>query len=320
MAKRKETIEIERALIDMTEKKRLYGCEEVTIGFYNNGHGDEIVDFINMNSKGIVKCYEIKVTYNDLKSKAKKSFYGHYNYLVITEELLEILKAKDEVTHHLKNGVGLLVYTPNCSWNHFKSIIKAKKQKISPDDEVMIKESMVRSMSYKIKNIRNFTDIDNYKTLQNLNKKLEKQNKEYKTELTDLNINLKHFGSMYSMLNDFGYGQRFDLEAENQRLERLVYDLLKTINISYLIDYLLHTGWHKDNDSTEYITIMTYSFVEMKNDYRVCIPTIIDEETYYIFCLAVNRIMQKEKINCIPLINKVNKYKSTRDNEEMKGD
>ena len=87
MAKRKETIVLENALIKQTREKRIYGCEEITIGFHNGGRGNEIVDFMTMDSKGIIKCYEIKVTMEDLKSKAKKSWYGNYNYLVVSEEL-----------------------------------------------------------------------------------------------------------------------------------------------------------------------------------------------------------------------------------------
>lgn len=75
MAKRKETLGIEAALQKDTRIKRIYGCEEITIGFYNNGHGNEIVDFMTMDSKGIIKCYEIKVTIQDFKSDAKKSWY-----------------------------------------------------------------------------------------------------------------------------------------------------------------------------------------------------------------------------------------------------
>ena len=50
MAKRQETLDIEAALQKDTRIKRIYGCEEITIGFYNNGHGNEIVDF--MTDKG----------------------------------------------------------------------------------------------------------------------------------------------------------------------------------------------------------------------------------------------------------------------------
>ena len=74
MAKTKETIAIEHALSDMCRKKRIYGCEEVTIGFPNDGHGNEIVDFMSMDSKGILRCYEIKISLADLHSNAKKSW------------------------------------------------------------------------------------------------------------------------------------------------------------------------------------------------------------------------------------------------------
>lgn len=54
MAKRQDTIALENALIKQTRQNRIYGCEEITIGFYNNGHGNEIVDFMTMDSKGII--------------------------------------------------------------------------------------------------------------------------------------------------------------------------------------------------------------------------------------------------------------------------
>ena len=52
--KTNETLEIEEQLRKTCRKKRLYGCEEVTIGFYNSGHGNEICDFMTMDSKGII--------------------------------------------------------------------------------------------------------------------------------------------------------------------------------------------------------------------------------------------------------------------------
>lgn len=68
MAKSENTLKIEQALHQSCREKRLYGCEEVTIGFPNNGHGNEIVDFMSMDSKGIIRCYEIKVSLADLRS------------------------------------------------------------------------------------------------------------------------------------------------------------------------------------------------------------------------------------------------------------
>lgn len=91
MGKKEETRAAESILTAKCRKKRNYGCTEVTIGFAYSGYGGngrEIVDFMEMDSKGTFRCYEIKVTMQDLKSKAAKSWYGHYNYLVAGGELI----------------------------------------------------------------------------------------------------------------------------------------------------------------------------------------------------------------------------------------
>ena len=77
MAERKETIAIKRLLDYDTEEKRIYGCEEVTIGFWHEKKGNEHVDYMTMDSHDIFRCYEIKVSMQDLKSHAKKSFNAH---------------------------------------------------------------------------------------------------------------------------------------------------------------------------------------------------------------------------------------------------
>mgnify|MGYP003294794927 CR=1 FL=1 len=166
MAKRQETLDLENALFKQSREKRVYGCEEVTIGFHNNGHGNEVVDFITMDSKGVIKCYEIKVTLSDLKSKAKKSWYGHYNYLVISRDLLGKV---DNWNEYIPDYVGIIVGTS------LYSLFKAKRRDLSPEDEMMIKESMVRSMSYK---------IDKYKDANNLElkKQSDKMIRELKSE------------------------------------------------------------------------------------------------------------------------------------------
>lgn len=38
--------------------KGFYGCEEITIGFANKGLANEIVDFMAMDSKGIIRWIE----------------------------------------------------------------------------------------------------------------------------------------------------------------------------------------------------------------------------------------------------------------------
>lgn len=165
IAKRKETLELEKALMQTCNEKRSYGCEEITIGFVNNGHGNEIVDFMTMDSKGVIRCYEIKVTLQDLKSGAKKSWYGHYNYLVVSEDLYN--KVTDWSTY-LPDGVGLMMgreskYSP--TWS-LQCVINPKKQVISVETSMMLKESMVRSIYYKMVKYIDAQSIEKVKELQ----------------------------------------------------------------------------------------------------------------------------------------------------------
>lgn len=174
MAKTKETLELEEKLHYMCSQKHLYGCEEVTIGFANNGHGNEIVDFCTMDSKGVIKCYEIKVTLSDLKSKAKKSWYGHYNYLFVTPELYE--KIYKNINEYVPEYVGVAIPCPS-SWSCGVEIRRAaKKKELSLETEIMMKESMIRSMSYKMKKYRESCDIEKMAELKRKLLQKEKEN------------------------------------------------------------------------------------------------------------------------------------------------
>lgn len=174
--KRKETLALEAALDKDTREKRIYGCEEITIGFYNNGHGNEIVDFMTMDSKGIIKCYEIKVTLQDLKSDAKKSWYGHYNYLVTTKELYEKIENWDE---YIPKGVGIIVGRIGINSTYLESKRKAKKNDISLEDTNMLKESMVRSIYWKMIKYKDRQDPEKQKKIKSTMSKLKKDRDYY---------------------------------------------------------------------------------------------------------------------------------------------
>ena len=184
--KRQETIDIENKLNEiLTDRHRnssfgYYGCEEVTIGFANNGHGNEIVDFMSMDSKGIIRCYEIKVTMADLKSKAKKSWYGHYNYLVIGGELLDKL---DEVKSLTPKEIGILD-------NNLSAIRRPKLKGIHNNTETMLKESLVRSMYHKMNKYKRTQDIDEYKKLESKVKRIERERNKYKKQYDELINNI----------------------------------------------------------------------------------------------------------------------------------
>ena len=169
--KRKETIAIENALIKETRKKRIYGCEEVTIGFYNQGKGNEIVDFMTMDSKGVIKCYELKISLQDLKSNAKKSWYGHYNYLVTTKELYDSISDWD---NYIPKDIGILIaYAPY--YSSLQNVRKAKRKSIDSETELMLKESLVRSMFWKMEK---YKDAQSLEKQRNLNSKLREANRQ----------------------------------------------------------------------------------------------------------------------------------------------
>ncbi|HDK5672101.1 TPA: hypothetical protein PTB90_002429 [Staphylococcus pseudintermedius] len=117
-------------------KLNVYGCHEVTIGIEPLKKGREIVDFLTYDSKNVFRAYEIKVTKEDLKSTAKLSFVGHYNYLVLTEELYE--EVKD--TNLIPFNVGLVVVG--------KGLIKKSGRKtLSMSDNIKLLESLMRSLN-----------------------------------------------------------------------------------------------------------------------------------------------------------------------------
>lgn len=176
MAKRKETLEIENNLKEMCTYKRLYGCEEITIGFVRQDLGNEIVDFMLMDSKGIIRCYEIKVTLADLKSKAKKSWYGHFNYLAVSDELYSKI---NDWSLYLPDHVGLIRFYGK---NHeYSQVMKnPKKQELTIETELMLKESMVRSLFYKKEKYYNASNLNKIK-------ELEKENRILSKEIKDLN-------------------------------------------------------------------------------------------------------------------------------------
>lgn len=185
MAKTMITKNIENALNNMCRSKRLYGCEEVTLGFPNNGHGNEIVDFMTMDSKGI-RCYEIKISLPDLKSKAKKSWYGHYNYLVVTEDLYN--KVSDW-SIYIPEHIGIMVY----SANGLSCKRKPVKKELSSPEQLMIKEGLIRSLTWKMWKYKDSGDPIRLRKLQAEIREWQK-NIKGKEKLTTSNI-LKGIGS-----------------------------------------------------------------------------------------------------------------------------
>ncbi|PLR99534.1 hypothetical protein [Bacillus sp. T33-2] len=169
IAKTELTIELERKIWEATNKQGTFGCFEVTIGWF----GEERVDYITYDTKGIWRCCEIKVSKADFYSKAKKTFVGHFNYFVMPKELYE--EVKEDIPAH----VG--VYIGNYS------IKKAKKQYLTVDEQVL-KDSLIRSLSREFSKqykSGNPNVIDNMNRQINRHQAEAKRYKGYYYELTN---------------------------------------------------------------------------------------------------------------------------------------
>ncbi|MCI5941205.1 MAG: hypothetical protein MRZ40_01395 [Ligilactobacillus animalis] len=137
MTKTKQTRLIEQALIKRTRSiLGCYGALEVTIGRAGSS-GYERCDYVEFDTSSEIRCYEIKVTMSDLKSKNKLSYLGDKNYLVVPEKLAdEILKSSYNL-----GGVGLLVF----DGKSFKSLTRASKRNISIGERVELLEGIAKS-------------------------------------------------------------------------------------------------------------------------------------------------------------------------------
>ncbi|GLO66276.1 hypothetical protein [Oceanobacillus kimchii] len=177
MSKTDLTVQLERDIFRATGKMGTFGCFEVTIGWY----GRERVDYLTYDTKGVWRCYEIKVSKSDFYSKAKKTFVGHFNYLVLTKELYE--QVKQDIPSH----IGVYV--------HGQSVKRAKRQELKVNEEVLT-NSLIRSLARE-SDKQFLSKNPNYlhlykKRISNLEKELENKNR-YLNEIMD--IGYKKYGS-----------------------------------------------------------------------------------------------------------------------------
>ena len=168
MGKTEETLKLEKSIFRATKKTGVFGCFEVTIGFF----GRERVDYMTYDTKGIFRCYEIKTSVSDFRSKSKNTFCGHYNYYVLTREVYE--KVKDEIPKHIGVFVNGYFYK------------KPVKQKLDIPIDVL-KDSMIRSLCRESDKLFNSSDK---KALDKAKKTLEKEKQEVKKLRKEL-ANLK---------------------------------------------------------------------------------------------------------------------------------
>lgn len=140
----------------------VFTCFEVTIGWF----GHERVDMMSYDTKGIWRCFELKISKSDFHSKAHNTFIGHYNYYVMPKVLY------DEVKDEIPMNIGVWVDGNYC-------IKKAKKQNLLIDEQIL-KDSMIRSLCRDVnKQVQSGNDylISQYKRELS---QAEKSEKEYR--------------------------------------------------------------------------------------------------------------------------------------------
>lgn len=129
-----ETKQIELGIFNATCKQGVFGCFEVTIGWF----GKERVDYMTYDTKGVFRCYEIKVTKADFHSPCHNSFVGNFNYYVLPQKLYEAVK--DEIP----DFVGVYVLNNKSVY----SVKKAKRKAV--ENTEILKNSMIRSLSREV--------------------------------------------------------------------------------------------------------------------------------------------------------------------------
>lgn len=151
----------------------------MTIGF----GGNERVDYVTYDTKGIWRFYEIKVSKSDFHSKAKKTFSGHYNYYVMPHELYE--EVKDEIPKHIGVYCGTGLYK------------KAKKQELLVDVKIL-KDSMIRSLYREFEKQYKSADDTLVEKYQRKFNRLKREKDRYSKQYNDLmKIGIKNFGDKW---------------------------------------------------------------------------------------------------------------------------
>lgn len=161
--KREETKIIEQALYrnlfgNNPKLAREYGTNEVTLGFSRDGRINngktEIVDFLSYDiRKDLFRCYEIKVTMSDFRSHAAKSWYGNYNYLVLSNELYyqqSLHWWKDQIPAY----VGIMVVN-TASKSHFIAKRPILRE-VSDERKRVLERSLLRTLFYQNAKIHNY--------------------------------------------------------------------------------------------------------------------------------------------------------------------
>ena len=161
-----DTLALENQIYGATRKLGVFGCFEVTIGF----GGAERVDYLTYDTKGVWRCYEIKISVSDFRSKNANTFVGNFNYYVLTQELYD--KVKDEIP------AGIGVYVGG------RLIVKPKRRDLAVEERALF-QSMMRSLYREYEKSRDSQDVAR---MQMMEREIQSARRERNRESNDRNL------------------------------------------------------------------------------------------------------------------------------------
>ena len=165
-----DTKRLEKAIWKATNKQGVFGCFEVTIGWF----GKERVDYMTYDTKGLFRCYEIKVSKADFHSNCHNSFLGDLNYYVLPPDLY------DEVKSEIPEHIGVYVERGGFSY----SVKRAKRRPV--EDRDILKDSMIRSLCREVTKQIKSGDPLQVESLNRQISQLTRQVREYSRKYWDL--------------------------------------------------------------------------------------------------------------------------------------
>lgn len=151
MGKTNETLVVEQCLVQHTSKLGVYGVKEVSLRKNAYGKIDERVDYMTIDNTSVIRSYEIKVTKSDFLSDAHLSWWGDYNYLVVTDTLFPKIEGLDEYNKLIFSGVGII--TVDLDSHNVKVARRPGKKQVSISQRTAVIESMVKSASNQLQQI-----------------------------------------------------------------------------------------------------------------------------------------------------------------------
>lgn len=166
--KTKQTKQLEMMLLKKSKENGQFACLEVTLGFPHNKivPGIERIDCISIDTRDIVRCYEIKQSKTDYKSDAAHTFVGNYNYYAMPKVLYQELKGC------IDHEIGIITENGDI-------IKKAKYREVDPTLLSAVKTSMIRSLYRDAQKVYESEDV---KHIEKLKLKINQLEREVKSE------------------------------------------------------------------------------------------------------------------------------------------